>query len=314
MSGIQLDAILNALPEDSKPTGVEKLSKLVLQKALALESTIQPTLENLILQRFSSELITIIQPLLNSSADTLTSEQKNIIKQELQSFSSTLCPTVDNLNEILSIRNNIVGLLRNFSNTTTTLSRTLTGSSRVLNTVIQALGVIKTTRIALNAINKAAPVAPGATTATIEDLNEIQNTVTFDTKGASKLVKLQESIDRAKIPVSIISTIVTKLLTLLEVVDLVIIKCKPDTTLSQIPSDLIDLKTLQDKAGTESLSTTYNGYLIKIVTIPFSNTVNRVKAVAYDSSGVPVLETDLSFTTQPQLLIDQLKLKINSEF
>jgi hypothetical protein len=314
MAGIELDAILNALPEDSKPTGVEKLSKLVLEKALTLESTIQPTLEGLILQRLPSELITIIQPLLNNPTATPTTEQKNLIKQELQSFNSTLCPTADNLDEILLVRNNIIGLLENFNTTISTLSRTLTGSSRVLNTIIQALGIIKTTRIALNAINKAAPVAPGATTAAIEDLNEVQNTATFDSKGVSKLEKLQESINQARIPISIVSTIVAKLLTLLEVIDLVILRCKPDANLTQVPSDLTALKTLQDEASSESLATSYNGYLIKIITVPFSSTVNRVKAVAYDSNGVPVLETDLSFTTQPQLLIDQLKLKINSEF
>lgn len=314
MAGIDINAILNALPEDSKPTGVEKLSKLVLEKALTLQSTIQPTLENLIKQQLPAELVTIIQPILNDSTVKVTSEEKNLIKQQLENFDTTLCPTSDSLDQIVTIRNNIIGLLENFSGSINTLSRTLTGSSRVLNTVIQVLGILKTTRIALNAINKAAPVAPGATTAAIEDLNEVQNTITFDTKGDPKLVKLQESINQAKIPISIVSSIITKLLTLLEVVDLVILKCNAGTALLKVPSDLTALKTLQDEADKEALSTVSNGYLIKIVTVPFSNTVSRSKAVAYDSNGIPVAETDLSFTTQPQLLIDQLKLKINSEF
>ena len=57
----------------------------------------------------------------------------------------------------------------------------------------------------------------------------------------------------------------------------------------------------------------YQGFIFKIEEVPFSPTVTRKKAVAYNQSGIALLETPLSFTANNQTLIDELKLIINRD-
>ena len=60
-------------------------------------------------------------------------------------------------------------------------------------------------------------------------------------------------------------------------------------------------------------NTTYQGFIFQIEEVPFSPTVNRLKAIALNQGGIPLLETPLSFTTNRQTLIDELKLIIDRD-
>jgi hypothetical protein len=57
----------------------------------------------------------------------------------------------------------------------------------------------------------------------------------------------------------------------------------------------------------------YKGFIFQIEEVPFSPTVNRLKAIALNQGGIPLLETPLSFTTNRQTLIDELKLIIDRD-
>jgi hypothetical protein len=67
---------------------------------------------------------------------------------------------------------------------------------------------------------------------------------------------------------------------------------------------------IQDQINNET--PIYQGFNLEIIEEPFSSTVNRKKAVAKNSSGIILLETPPSFTSSPSILIEQLKLIIDS--
>lgn len=284
MAAVDPNIIINSLPQDSKPKGIEKLGKLTLSKALTLRDTVEPTL-----QRLFTDL----------------SIQNGQIPDT--------CPDRATLDRVLIVRNNIVGNLTTFSNNLNILTKTVTNTSNFLKITLDIITAVKLAKIALNLVNKAAPVAPGATTAAIQDLNEGQAALTFDNLGNPKLQAIKKGVDSTIIPISITAGIVTSILDQVKLIDGVIEKCSTNPQLTLIPEELQAIQTAQTTADTDPAVTNYRGYNLEIIEEPYTNTVSRKKAVAFQN-GIPVLETEYSFTTQPQLLIEQLKLKIDSEF
>jgi hypothetical protein len=282
MALLDPNTIINLLPPDSKPKGLEKLGKLTLSRALTLKETAEPAIAKIL-----SEL--------------------GIENSQIPDF----CVPADILDRVLVTRNSIVDTLTVFSNNLNTLSKTVTDTSNFLKITLDVIAAIKIAKIALNLANKAAPVAPGATTAAIQDLNEGQATLTFDNLGNPRLQAIKKGVDSTIIPISITADIVAALLTSLKLVDTVLTKCITSPALNPIPAELTQIEVAQSNTNPNAVN--YKDYIIEIVEIPYSSTVSRKKAVAYKDS-IPVLETEYSFTTQPQLLIDQLKLKIDSEF
>ena len=55
----------------------------------------------------------------------------------------------------------------------------------------------------------------------------------------------------------------------------------------------------------------YQGFNLDIIEEQYSPTVKRIKAVAKNPQGIILLQTPYSFTTIPQILIDELKIIID---
>ena len=282
MAILDPNIIINSLPPDSKPKGLEKLGKLTLSRALTLKETAQPAIDKILLEL-------------------------GVENSQIPDF----CVPVDILNKILITRNTIISTLTTFSNALNTLSKTVTDTSNFLKITLDVITAIKIAKRALNAVNKAAPVAPGATTAGIQDLNEGQAALTFDNLGNPRLQAIKKGVDSTLIPIAITAGIVTTILDNIKLVDAVLTKCLTNPSLIPIPVELTQIQAAQTISTPNT--TNYREYTIEIIEEPFTDTVSRKKAIAY-RDRIPVLETEYSFTTQPQLLIDQLKLKINSEF
>ena len=100
-------------------------------------------------------------------------------------------------------------------------------------------------------------------------------------------------------------------------------KCsKTPPQLTPLNNSLLALEQTQNQVNatpTESTHngfileiSTYNGFILEIVEEQYSPTVKRVKAVAKNAQGIILLQTPPSFTTTPQVLIEELKLIIDS--
>jgi hypothetical protein len=85
---------------------------------------------------------------------------------------------------------------------------------------------------------------------------------------------------------------------------------QPNQTLNPVSDNLQKILTDNQQSVDDS---TYQGFIFKIEEVPFSSTVTRRKAVAFNQSGIPLIETPLSFTTNDQTLIDELKLIIGRD-
>jgi hypothetical protein len=276
MAGIDITTILNSIPEDRKTKGLQKLGQILIQKGTELEDQIPSSITN------------------------LTSQ-----------FTPGACPDPAVLQSIVEKRNNIVGKLNAVGQSLNTITTTYTGVSSFLDVVIFAVSNLNNIKIGLNQAAKFIPVIPGAAVSAINDLGDASSKLTFDNLGNSKLQQQKDRIDSLVIPIALFSKIIQNIITLLNSLDALILACNDKVSLDSLSETITQTANNQTQADVNDGS--YKGFSFQIEEVPFSPTVNRIKAIALNQGGIPLLETPLSFTTNRQTLIDELKLIIDRD-
>jgi hypothetical protein len=274
MAGIDINTILNAIPEDKKVKGLQKLGQILIQKGTELDSQLPSSITNLVSQ-----------------------------------FTPGSCPDPAILQSIVEKRNNIVGKLNTVEQSLNVVTSTYTGVSSFLDILLFSISNLKNVKTGLNQAAKIIPVIPGAVVSTINDLGDLSDRLTFDNLGNSKLQQQKDRIDSLIIPIAIFSKTIQNIINLLNSLDTLIIGCNPTSTLDSLSDTIVQTANNQTQADMNDGS--YKGFTFTIEEVPFSPTVNRLKAIALNQGGIPLLETPLSFTTNRQTLIDELKLIID---
>jgi len=274
MAGIDINTILNAIPEDKKVKGLQKLGQILIQKGTELDSQLPSSITNLVSQ-----------------------------------FTPGSCPDPAVLQSIVEKRNNIVGKLNTVGQSLNVVTSTYTGVSSFLDILLFSISNLKNVKTGLNQAAKIIPIIPGAAVSAINDLGDLSDRLTFDNLGNSKLQQQKDRIDSLIIPIAIFSKTIQNIINLLNSLDTLIIGCNPTSTLDPLSDTIIQTANSQTQADVNDGS--YKGFTFIIEEVPFSPTVNRLKAIALNQGGIPLLETPLSFTTNRQTLIDELKLIID---
>ena len=275
MAGIDIDSIKGAIPD--KQTIIQTLSLLLIKKVAENEKLIQIPLDNLL--------------------------------KQLPTDGTCLEPAL--LQSVLDKRNNIVDFLNKFSNFLDIATTTYTGTNVAFNALLTTVQGINLSKTSASGAVKILPTAPGFVTALLSDLGDLADNLTFDSLGESKLSKIKNGLDTLNISLAIVSSFVKKIIQTLNSIDALLVPCLSETqTLTPVSDNLIKIVTDSEQSVDNSA---YQGFIFKIEEVPFSPTVTRRKAVAYNQSGIALLETPLSFTANNQTLIDELKLIIDRD-
>lgn len=281
---VSAEQIQKALPDDLKPKGVSKLPLLLFGLSSQIPQIIEPSLQNL-------------------------------IQQYIPDFNT--CPSPEVLDQLLVTRNDIVQSLNKIGIKIDQTGKSLTGASDFLNL---ALGLINTTDIASIALSlalKIPPVStlpiPGAIPSLLNDAQTFIRKTTFDSVGNSKLAKIQGTLSSASLVISITGQYVLKAKETLSIIDSYIKKCNKEANLDPISKIIDDVANSQLQATQSQNQTTYKGFIIEIEEVPFTPTVIRRRAIGKDSSGIVLIQTELSFTTDSQTLINELKFIIDRD-
>jgi len=274
MAGIDINTILGAIPDNRKVKGLQKLGQILIQKGTELESQ------------------------LPSSITSLTSQ-----------FTPGSCPDPIILQSIVEKRNNIVGKLNTVGKSLDVITATYTGVSGFLDIVLFSITNLKNVKTGLNQAAKLIPAIPGAAVSAINDLGDVTDRLTFDNLGNSKLQQQKDRIDSLVIPIAIFSKIIQNIIISLNALDVLISACDSNALLDNISDTLIQTANNQTQADVNDGS--YKGFTFQIEEVPYSPTVTRRRALALNQSGIALLQTELSFTTNNQTLIDELKLIID---
>ena len=272
--------IQDATPEDQKSKGTSKLPLLIFSLGSQIPQIIQPSLQGLI--------------------------QKYIPNPDI-------CPSSITLNELISQRNNIVVSLNSIGLRVSQLGESITGISNFLNITLGVITTIDTASIIASAAAKLIPLIPGAIPAALNDAQTLIRKITFDQKGNSRLSKVQSSISNSALVISILGTYILTAKELIDQIDKYINQCNINSELESISKDINDIASAQLQAQQTNNQITYNGFIIEIEEVPFTPTVNRRRALGKNQQGIVLIQSELSFTTDNQTLINELKLIIDRD-
>jgi hypothetical protein len=229
------------------------------------------------------------------------------------------CPTKETIDKVLKIRNQLVDKLNKTSKIIETLSKPL----NVLNTVVTTTSTtLNTVSGAIVAAKLSIPLLPTPTPGAPDPGNSAL--VALDSLNELKKDKLTPKIELTKAIISSISLaldttnkILINLIQLLKSLDFLLLKCgASEDQLTPFNDYLTKIEQNQQQIqalnNASNLSSIYKGFTLEIVEKQYSPTVKQIQAVAKNPQGIILLQTPLSFTTVPQVLIEELKLVIDN--
>ena len=283
---VDTNEIQKGTPDNLKAQGVSKLPIIIYTLGGQVKSIIQPSLDNLIKQYVEKY---------NSQGICLTPQELTLLRQQ---------------------RDLIVEQLNNIGKKIDQTGNTITGISSFLDTLLELIATLDIASLATSLASKFIPSPPGVPGIIPSFLNDAQTLIrktTWDKLGNSKLAQYQAVAGSSALVISVISSYVLTAVESLKAIDFVLTTCDPNNPLSPINSQVNSLASTQLQAQNTQNQTSYNGFIIEIEEVPYTPTVTRRRAIGKNSQGIVLITTELSFTTNDQTLINELKLIIDKD-
>jgi hypothetical protein len=284
-NNIDANQIENATPTELKAMGIAKLPLLLLVIGTQVQQLIIPGLTNLI--------ATYIQKYINTDS----------------------CPDAATLAKIRQQRDLIVSQLNKIGNTLNVITLSLTGVYVFLSILESVINSIDLAKIAAKIAAVSFPPLAAGLPVLLNTLSAAKQSALIDEKGNSRLQKLTSIIGGAALIASIVGAFILTAVTLLKSIDFFLEKCDPNNmnSLTPISKEIQDIANTQAQSDLTQNQTTYQGFIIEIETVPYTPTVNRRRALGKNQSGIILIQTELSFSTDDQTLINELKLIIDRD-
>ena len=277
MAKIEENIIQNAIPDGLKEKGLAVLGTVVTNQAMVFADKMIPTLE-----------------------------------KKLEEFDKG-CPTPEEIRKIIDIRNNITQQANSISKTLDKVTKTVNKTSATVNTLVGIIKGLKIGKVAASTSLKLIPLAPGAASAALTDVDELITNKTFDIEGNSKITPVKSALDGVSVPLALISFYIANFIRILNLLDVAIENCQSEVTLTPVSDELIEISEIQTQAEESPNLSTYNGFVLEIEVVPYSPTVDRRRALGKNQSGIVMIQTELSFTPIDQVMINELKFIIDRD-
>ena len=276
------------------------------------------TIPKLIQGQFKDQLLPIdIENLQGIAKEQVIQEieaEALLLAQEMLSQGKpSFCPTDDKLQKILKIYNLLLKTAETTATVLNYISTSLNILTGVLNGTVIALGALSTSKIIANQAAKIIPVLPGVVVSVLNDIEDLIKTTTFKADGSSRLVKIKGQLESGAYYTALAAGIVNAIVTILKLLKPLLTKCglQPDEFGEELNRFILQSQTKEDS----TTNTSYQGFTFEIVKVSLPNdpTVKRTIAQALNTEGVVALQTEPSFTQNPKVLIEELKLLIDKD-
>lgn len=278
--GIDINALNKSTPEDAKEKGLARFSNVILGVGLRFANQITP----------------------------------KVVKTIEDKFPEGTCPNREEAQEVINLRNNLVTQANKLSKTLDVITKASLGISTFLTVLLAIKKNLQRIKTGVSIAAKFIPAGlPGAIPAALNDLGDAIDKITFNNLGESKLIKRKAASDQVLLVVSLVNRYVRDFITELNRLDLEINKCVPNANITPVDNNLNQIAQIQLEAELSPNNNTYKGFVLEIEEVPFSPTVTRKRAIGLNEDGIKLIQTNLSFTTNDQVLIEELKFIIDRD-
>ena len=275
------------------------------------------TLSTLIGDQFTDQLLPL-------NFDSLEAPTKEEVLQELKPKAKELalslinkkppyCPTPEEGEKILKKYNSLLKVIEDISLGLNISSLTLNTITIALDVSLGAKSALNIAKIATNQAMKILPVTPGVIPSVITDVEDAVSLITFKADGTPILKDQKNRLENGAFYLSIAAAIVNIILLILKLL-------KPLLETCGLEADEPGPETnrfVQEAETTNQSNTqqSYRGFTFEIVEVKLPNdpTVTRRIAQALNTEGIMALQTEPSFTQNPKVLIEELKLIIERD-
>ena len=225
------------------------------------------------------------------------------------------CPTPEEVANVIFIRNNVLDQANTISNILKGFKITLGLAKFGIDTLIKLIIALKIAKVGISIGSKFIPAIPGAIVSSLSDLDDLITNKTFDKFGNSKIAPKKFAIDGFSVPVALMSFYVNDFIKKLESLDDKIQTCSPPNTITlpQPSPELVEIAKVEQEAEESPNLSTYQGFILEIETVPYSPTVDRIRALGKNQDGIVLIQTELSFTQVEQIMINELKFVIDRD-
>ena len=231
----------------------------------------------------------------------------NAALQEAKAAALKLCPSADKLNGLIVARNSLVDQINVLYNGAKVLNQLSSTTSTLINGLTTALNlyyIAPYPSIGIPALG-----LPPLTAGTISFIDNARQTLKEDLDKSNSILK---SIG---IVVAYCLGILAYILTILNVLDQIILACAKEKKVdfAMLNPEITSAINASINDNIIQNNTTYKGFKLELKLDTINNTAYPKRyAQALNVQGIPVLKTDSSFASNPQVLIDQLKFIIDT--
>lgn len=248
----------------------------------------------------TSNLALIAASQLGTLKATLISKVNTEVNRALQRFINT-CPSPATLSRVVKIKDNLSKTLNNYQKNVRTFSTIATA----LNTSI----VLVKTYLRARYLNPK-PVAVGGASVTMGVINLSSDEIY---KLNKKLDEYSEQVTTISALIGVAQTVASPIQEKLSILDSYIERCTLQDTLN-LEDTFKEIIQQQETSNQNQDNEVYRGYTLSIVTDPDTAAIAPKRyAIAQDNQGVVVLRGTSSFSSDTQILIDELKFRIDNQ-
>ncbi len=240
--------------------------------------------------------------------------------------SSNTCLSPLEISRIIDIRNNIVTQLSKVYKSVDRISSSVTGISGAVNLALTLIKITSSvaTSVAIGSMFIPLPI-PGAVSSGISAGQNVVEKGKFKANGAQKLVPLQDGLISANVVIQLFASALKNFICQLEKLDLLLLGCIEESDdpvlesalkskIEPLDPEVVAFVEETIQANESSLiETTYRGFEFEIEEVPFNPRVNRKRANALNKDKIVLLSSELSFTQDPSVLIEELKFAIDRD-